>query len=423
MKEYLRRSPKEVQDLIYLSSEVAAANHFRAFLVGGFVRDLILGVKNLDLDIVVEGNGIKFAEDLADFLKARVVRHARFGTATITLSAAVKIDVASARVECYPVPACLPQVKNGSIKDDLKRRDFSINAMAISINKKDFGRLIDFFEGINDLRRSKIRVLHNLSFIDDPTRILRAIRFEIRYDFAIEPKSLSLLKEACRQGMLDQVQPQRLRDELILMLKEKDPLGQIKRIKELSGLNFISPDLSVTRNTYKFLVSIQKQINWFKENCAQRRQLETWFIYFLGLTDSLDIRNTATICRNFAFRKGDKKRILSFKKITEKFMQKLDRKDIRPSAIFGLLENLSYEVIIAMKAKYSSRLIQRHIEDFLEIYNGMRLYISGDDLQRLGVAPGTCYKRIFEKVLTAKVNGTVKTKEEELLLIKRLIKV
>ncbi len=185
MKKYLQRLPKEIQDLIYLSSEVAAANHFRAFLVGGFVRDLVLQVKNLDLDIVVEGDGIKFAEDIVDFLKARVVKHSRFGTATVTLSAAVKIDVASARVECYPAPACLPQVKNGSIKEDLKRRDFSINAMAISINKKDFGRLIDFFDGINDLRKSKIRVLHDLSFIDDPTRILRAVRFEIRYGFAI----------------------------------------------------------------------------------------------------------------------------------------------------------------------------------------------------------------------------------------------
>lgn len=178
MKEYLRKLPKEIQDLISKAARVASGNNISAYLVGGFVRDLLLGVKNLDLDIVVEGDGIKFAQDFAHTLKAKLILHRRFGTATITLGYNLKIDIATARKETYPYPACLPVVTSGTIEDDLARRDFTINAMAISIMQKDFGRFIDLLYGKHDLYHKKIRVLHNLSFIDDPTRILRAIRFE-----------------------------------------------------------------------------------------------------------------------------------------------------------------------------------------------------------------------------------------------------
>lgn len=423
MREYLQRLPKGLQDLIHLTSGTAADNGFKAFLVGGFVRDLILGVKNLDLDIVVEGDGIKFAEEFASRLKAKLIRHRRFGTATVELTHNLKIDIATARVESYAEPACLPSVVSGSIKDDLKRRDFSINAMAISINRKDYGELIDFFEGRVGLSKKKIRVLHSLSFIDDPTRILRAIRFEKRFGFSMEKGTLLLLKDACRRKMLERVQPHRLRDELILMLKEENPLKQIKRTKELVGFGFVNPDLYVTVDTYRLLLSIQCQINWFKKVYPGRRQLEKWLIYFLGLIDSLDTANIKAICKSFAFRKGDEKRILSFKKINGRFIQRLNRDNVKPSEIFGLLEDLSYEVIIAIKAKHKDRRLQRNIEDFLEIYNGMRLYISGDDLRRLGLPPSSYYKKIFAKVLKAKLNGLVETREEELSLIKKLAKI
>lgn len=422
MKEYLQRLPKDIQGLIKLSARLAASDKFKAFLVGGFVRDLILGVKNLDLDIVIEGDGIKFAEALADLLGARLVRHGRFGTATVD-AGELKIDIASARVECYPEPACLPSVSRGTIMDDLKRRDFSINAMAISINKKDYGRLLDFFDGKLDIGRKKIRALHALSFIDDPTRILRAIRFERRYGFSFEQKTLKLLKEAAQEKMLEQVQPHRLRDELILILKERQPVKQIRRVRNLVSFDFVHQDLSVTKKTFELLVSIQKQVHWFKKSYPQRRHLEVWIIYFFGLIDSLDTRNIRQLCRKFAFRKGDEKRMLSLKSINGGFIRKLSAPDIKPSAIFDLLEHLSYEVIIAIRAKYKSLVIQRNIADFLEVYNGMRLYVSGDDLHGMGIPPGSHYRKIFSRVLKAKLNGLVKTKEEELTLIKRLTKI
>lgn len=423
MKVYLNKLPKEILDLIYLAGDLASKNNVSAYLVGGFVRDLTLGVKNLDLDIVVEGNGINFAEDFAAELEVKLIRHRRFGTATVVIKHNLKIDIATARKEFYPQPACLPQVLPGTLKDDLARRDFTVNAMAISITAPDFGRLIDIFGGEDDLIHKKIRILHDLSFIDDPTRMLRAIRFEKRYDFRIEPGTLKRLKEAVKLGMLWKVQAQRLRDELILMLKEERPLKQIRRIQELVRFGFINPRLCVSAKAYKLLSSIETQIRWFNREYSGRRQLDTWLIYFMGLIDRLGIKDIKATLEKFVFCKGDEKRILTYKKVCDKLIRRLRQDKIKPSVILRLLEPLSYEVILAIKAKSKDRRLRRHIEDFFEIYNGMRICISGDDLHRLGVAPGPVYRRVFSKVLSAKLEGLVKTKEEELTLIKKLIEV
>ncbi len=155
-------------------------------MVGGFVRDLFLGIKNYDLDIVVEGEGIKFARELGKDLGGRVRSHEKFGTAIVILADGFKIDVATARREFYEYPAAFPKVELSSIKKDLYRRDFTINAMAIQLNQKYFGKLIDFFGGQRDLRKGIVRVLYNLSFVEDPARIIRAIRFEQRYNFKMD---------------------------------------------------------------------------------------------------------------------------------------------------------------------------------------------------------------------------------------------
>lgn len=421
MKEYLRKLPKEIQDLISLASDIAAKNNVPAYLVGGFVRDLILGVKNLDLDIVVEGDGIKFAEALADISKAKLIRHKRFGTAAILLRHNLKIDVATARSEVYPYPASLPVVTPGSLRDDLARRDFTINAMAISITQVNFGRLIDMFGGKDDLRRKKVRILHDFSFVDDPTRILRAIRFAARYGFTLEIKTLKLLKQAARAKMLQQVQPQRLRDEIILALREERSLNQIRQLQKLAGFSFISRHLSVSASRWKLLRRTDCQIKWFLKAYPKRRQLDLWLIYFMALIDSLSLNAAKMVCKEFAFRKGEEKRILSYKKIIRTLIPRLSESDIKPSRIFSLLQPQSYEVIILIKAKYKNANTQKHIKDFFEIYNGMRLYISGHDLHRLGVKPGPKYQQILTSVLNAKLNGCVRTEEEELSLIRRLI--
>jgi len=303
MKDYLNRLPKEFLDLLKLAADIACRHNMPIYLVGGFVRDLILGVENLDSDIVVEGDGIRFAEDFASALKARLIRHRRFGTATIMAKPHLKIDIATARKEYYPEPAHLPVVMGGTLRDDLLRRDFSINAMAINIGCHDFGRLIDFYKGKEDLQNKRIRVLHALSFIDDPTRILRAVRFEKRYDFRIEPATLGLLREAAKLKMLERVEPQRVRDELILTLKEKHPVKEIRRLKDLVGFGFIDKRISVTKRALSFLNSMEREIQWFERNYQQRRPIDIWLVYFLALVDSLSASQVRSICRKFVFRR------------------------------------------------------------------------------------------------------------------------
>lgn len=421
MKNYLNNLPQEIQDLIHLAGAISLSKGMPVYLIGGFVRDLLLGVKNLDLDMAVEGNGIAFAEELSAKLNAKLIRHRRFGTASVILTPNLKIDIATARKEIYPEAAKLPQVEFGTLKDDLKRRDFTINAMAIDITESNFGGLIDFFDGKKDVTDKTVRILHELSFIDDPTRILRAIRFERRYDFKIEIKTLRFLKDAVKKGMLEKVEPQRLREELILILKEDSPGKQIRRMQQLTGFAFISRGLTGSKIDYSLLNSVAQELVWFKKEHFPRRKLDIWLIYFMALIDRVSLKEAKKVCNRFVFSKGEEKRILNYKKLGGKFKKKIRKKGIKPFEIFGLLEPLSYEEILLVKAKYKNPVITGRIEDFLEIYNDIRVCVSGHHLHGLGVIPGPHYKKIFNCVLKAKINGLVKTEEEELCLIKKYI--
>jgi tRNA nucleotidyltransferase (CCA-adding enzyme) len=420
MEKHLKQLPQELLSLIYTSGDIAGRLGFRAYLVGGFVRDLILGVKNFDLDIAVEGEGILFAETLAEKLNANIISHKRFGTATLTVKPHLKLDIATTRKEFYPEPGSLPVVNKGSIKDDLFRRDFTINTLVISINKDNFGQLLDLFEGKSDIQKRKVRILHNLSFIDDPTRILRAVRFQKRYDFQIEPDTLKRLKEAVKLKMLFAVEPQRLRDELVLILKETQPLKALKRLDELAGLGFINPNLKLSKKTEKFLGSCQEQVKWFKSKFAQHRHLDAWLVYLSGLLSGLDLESVRAVCERFVFRKGETKRMLEFFLHRDKLLSKLSCPGLRPSSVFHLLEPLSYEVIILLKAAAGNKFAHANMENFFHAYNGTAIFLRGHDLKGLGIAPGPHYQRIFRKVLNAKLNGKVKTAQEELDFVRNL---
>ena len=209
-------------NIIEIVGKIADESGVEAYIVGGPVRDKLLGIKNFDLDFVVETGGIKFAEILNKTLNGKLTIYKAFGTATIDLKGK-RIDIVTARKETYKRPAAYPTVKPGKIKDDLFRRDFTINAMAIAINKKGFGKLIDFYNGQKDLKKGLIRVLHDKSFMDDPTRIFRAVRFSVRFGFKIEPHTKKLMKEAVLDGLLGDVNAGRIRKEIEIFLKEKNP--------------------------------------------------------------------------------------------------------------------------------------------------------------------------------------------------------
>jgi len=422
MRQYLKNLHQQVKRLIALAKKVSAETKMPAYLVGGFPRDLILGVKDWDLDITVEGNGIKFAQALAGKLKCRLIKHERFATATLILGHHLKVDIATTRKEIYPVSACLPQVSPGTLKEDLFRRDFTINAMAVSLSGKMGRKLIDSYCGREDLKAGKIRILHSLSFKDDPTRILRAIRFKQRYNFKIEPKTLILLKEAIKLGLLNKVHPHRTRDELVRMLKEKNPSAQLKHLDGLGGLSFISDKLRPDKHTYALLKSINKEIIWFMQNFPFHGNFEAWLVYFSALLKPLTPPQSKKIIRRLGLSKQEEKKILSCRKINPILIKRLKSKHIKPSEIFKLLKPFSYEAIILLRSACRDKVFKKNIADFLKIYNCVRLCISGDDLYRLGVLPGPRYQKILNKVLAARLNGRVKNRQDELALIGKIIK-
>jgi len=227
-----KKFPKGILDVIKLVGRTADREGEPAYIVGGPVRDLLLNVPNYDMDFVVEGDAIEFAEILTRALKGHLKIHKPFRTATISYKE-FRIDVVTARTESYKRPGAYPDVMPGTIKEDLFRRDFTINAMAVSINKENFGELVDFYNGFKDLKKGIIRVMHDKSFIDDPTRIFRAVRFSARFDFKIEPHTRGLIKKAILAGLLGEVNRGRIRKEIELFLKEKNPL---KCLEAFSGL-------------------------------------------------------------------------------------------------------------------------------------------------------------------------------------------
>lgn len=235
------RLPKRVVNLLRLIGFYGNETNSPVYVVGGFVRDLLLNIENYDIDIVVEGNGIDFAKYVANQLNAIVVPYEKFFTATVVFRDGFKIDVATARTEYYESPGELPQVDISTIRKDLYRRDFTINAMAIKLNPEEFGTLYDFFNCQRDLEEGIIRVLHNLSFIEDPTRMIRGIRFEQRYDFRMEEHTLSLLKKNLEENYLERVSGSRIRQEIEKILEEKLPLRAIKRMAELGMIKHIFP--------------------------------------------------------------------------------------------------------------------------------------------------------------------------------------
>lgn len=423
-----RAYPKKIVELLKLIGSIADEMRFKAFAVGGFVRDLLLGVENFDIDIVIEGDSIDFARRFAKEVGGDYIYHKRFGTATVTMpcpkgipigkltAGAFKIDVAMTRTEVYERPAALPTVKFGPIENDLFRRDFTINAMAFRLNALGFGELLDPFNGRKDLKEGKIRVLHDLSFVDDPTRIFRAVRFEQRFNFEIEPHTENLIKNAVGLRMIDRTQKQRIREEIIAILSEAEPFKGVKRLSDLNELRFIHKDLKLKSSIAQLFDSVGETLSWYaRANLKRRRSLDRWLIYFMALLNGLNLSEVQKICNEFVFAKGNVIRTISYKRKSNRLLSLLSKKGkLKPSQIYKWLDLLSYEVLLMLMAKSKSHTARRRIMAFLTKYLNIKLSVRGDDFKKAGIKPGPHFKEMMESTLHAKIDGRIKTKEEEL---------
>ena len=281
------RLPKPILSILAQAGQVAKESGFQAYVVGGFVRDLFIRQDNLDVDLVIEGDGIAFARTFAARYGARARVFQKFKTAVIIFPDGFKIDVATARTEYYDSPGALPIVEYSSIKMDLYRRDFTINTLAVNLNPEEFGMLLDFFGAHRDLKERCISVLHNLSFVEDPTRVFRAIRFEQRFGFRISKLTINLIHNAVKNNFFDRLSGVRLFHELELILHEENPIPAIARLAELDLLKAIHPRLWFDEGTRNMLERVQAVLSWMDLSYLEEKY-ERWLVYFLGLVEPLN---------------------------------------------------------------------------------------------------------------------------------------
>jgi len=340
--------------------EVAEVSGYSAYVIGGFVRDLLLRKKILDIDVVIEGDGINFAEKFAAREGAEVRCHKRFGTATIIFPGGFKIDVATARRETYDHPAALPVVELSSLRHDLYRRDFTINTLAMGINPGNMGVLIDFFGGQKDIKEKNIRVLHNLSFVEDPTRIFRAIRFEQRFGFKLGGQTKKLIENAVKMNIFKRLAGKRMMSEIILIL-EDEPLKGVARMKELDILKFIHPKIEFNDNIRTVFENIQGVTSWFKL-LFLKKSYQKWLIFFLGLVDPLSRDDVSEICDRLSLGKKNTRKVLEGKRKVDELIVQFDHfREQKNDSIFQLLDHLPLEILLYIMASTNQDFTKKKI--------------------------------------------------------------
>ena len=363
---------------------------------------------------VIEGNGILFAEYFANKVQGRLKSHRRFGTAVVIFPDGFKIDIATARTEYYEKPVALPHIELSSLKHDLYRRDFTINTLAIRLNISKFGRLIDFFGGKRDLKDKKIRVLHSLSFIEDPTRVFRAIRFEQRYGFKIGKNTMGLLNYALKMDLLAKLQGHRLFTELYLILREEDPIKAIKRMGKLKLLKFIHPQIHDSDQLYRLLLEIRKIISWYHLLYFEE-PIKSWFLDFVGLNDQLTAEEFNEICQKFKISQKYRPGLIQVKTKHQDILKKFAfQRQLKPSQIYRILHSFSMETLLYSMAKSPVEETKKKISHYLTSLKSTKIFLTGKDLKAMGYHPGPLFKKIQETLLEAKLDGEVKTKQEEI---------
>jgi tRNA nucleotidyltransferase (CCA-adding enzyme) len=387
------------------------------YAVGGFVRDLLLRREIKDIDVVVEGDGIRFAQVFGAKTGCRVKVHKRMKTATLLLANGYKIDVATARMEYYERPAALPIVELGTIKMDLFRRDFTINTLAVELGPGAFGQLLDFFGGGRDVKEGVIRVLHNLSFVEDPSRIFRAIRFEQRFGFHIGKQTQSLMKNAISMGFLDRLSGKRLFTELELVLREENPLPMLERMAEFNLLIVLHPRLRYDAYTKALLSRVSEAIAWFDLLFLEGPYVK-WMVYLLGLADQLQYAGLEELTARLALPPRYRKRLLEGSREGYEVLQQARGKRLGFKAIYTLFKPLPIEVLLYMMARTEEKEVQRAISLFFTQLNAMKVSLRGKDLQELGIKPGPLYRKILDTLLLRRLEGKVKTKEDEMKYVK-----
>ncbi|MDA8087598.1 MAG: CBS domain-containing protein, partial [Nitrospiraceae bacterium] len=410
--------PGNVVRILELAGQTADELALSVYMVGGSVRDLLRGTRNLDIDLVVEGDAIGFARGLASHLGARLRTHERFGTAIVILPD-LKLDIATARTEYYESPAALPKVEISSVKRDLQRRDFTVNTLAVRLNRRNFGQLVDFFGGRRDLREKTIRVLHDLSFIEDPTRAFRAVRFAVRFGFKLSRHTEELLKSALEMDLFQRLSGARLYEELLLMFRETEPVAAIGKLAEYGLLKVVHPALKED----EVLGSIQAAhdaLLWFGLSFTGE-PVDRAALYLMALLGGLDAEETGAALRRLQVSSKTGSIIAGgIVKAKEVLTERLALGKIPEGAVelYDALSGLPVESLLLAMALAGAEGQKKAISRYLLELRKEKPVLRGADLAAMGFAPGPLFSEIFKAILHERLKGNIASRQDEERFVK-----
>lgn len=431
-QELLRVLPKASRRLIEMTAKTAESCGYPVYIVGGFVRDLLLGCPVMDFDIVVEGDAIHLCKTLVNVYGGKMRTHSQFGTAKWMIhsihdvidsemtpdSIPDSLDLISARTEFYDYPTALPKVERSSIKLDLHRRDFTINTMAIRLDGKHFGELLDNWGGYQDLQRKIIRVLHSLSFSDDPTRMLRAVRFEQRFGFTIEPHTLKLIQST--QGLLKQVSGRRVMHELDLFFHEDNPSEGLYRLQSLGILRQIHPELKWTAENAEDLDKLKHWIpdEFWKETFGTQMSegaiVAPYTIWWKDYSDAVINELTSRLKMSNKMAKI----ILGTGMISRCIP---DYREKWASAITEFFETIPIESLAVwyfLTPEENDRFI---ISEFMTKWRHCRPVTTGDDLKKMGYGQGPWIAAVLKRLRRGWIDGEFNTAADEQLILQKVL--
>ncbi len=421
--------PGPVLALVRRISQMAHEMGYVPYFVGGLVRDLLLGNPIVDVDLVIEGDGIALARRLAADLGGRVRTHKRFGTAKWLLSRRVwrqvashashdapplSVDFVTARTEFYTYPTALPQVERSSIKQDLHRRDFTINTLAIRLDPDHWGEILDFYGGEADLQSSVIRVLHSLSFVDDPTRMLRAARLESRMGFHLDPRSEELIADAL--PLLKRVSGDRIRHELEQIFREAEPERALCRLGELGVLAHVHPGLRCDKWLQTRYRAIREEL---KPETWNLKPEEAPFLHLALLAYRLDDEELEGLIARLMMPR-DEAEILRLLRSLKETLPRLG-KARRPSAIYRLLQPYPARALAVVWVATDRKRPRERLLRYQTEWRLVEAELTGDDLKAMGLKPGPLFGRLLSELRDAWLDGKVRTREEEKALLTKLL--
>jgi tRNA nucleotidyltransferase (CCA-adding enzyme) len=412
--------PERVVTALEDIGKLAEKSGLNAYLVGGVVRDVLMGNSNMDIDIVVEGDAPALARKFASANKAKVAEHYKFKTAAVIFKDGFRVDFATSRTEYYTTPASAPEVEYASIRNDLYRRDFSINAMAMKLTGSGFGELLDFFGGQKDITDKKIRVLHSLSFVDDPSRCLRGIRFAVRYGFNIGPQTEKLLKHAVSLNLLERVVGQRMFLELKYILSEDAYTEALAMMKKFDILKFFHDKLAIDDFKLDRFCVLEKINGWY--SFQFREHADIWISRFCILFSDMnrqDMKQLAT--RLNVDGKLYDELAGAFYDVKQAVWQIKRTKVKKPSFLTQVFEKMCPEAVMATTVLLGAS-YEPVLKDYFTRYRFITPSIDGNDLKALGLPPSGIYGEILREVKRAKLDGEIVTKEEETDLAVKIAK-